>query len=455
MKEDVKPKDGKRKLYFSLDMHNFITYTLDQKTTCETIYKTYKNDILAKFRKLYNNPNMDLTNFDFYIIDLKEIDKFQGNFISRIKLNWKIYIYNFLQNQKTILCFMQKIPFSQNLPINRAPDNQMKIYNQKLEEMKKSYLNAKQIDNFFVNKTVFLYDYKSKVYNKYKANLSEKQFTIHSGKTDTIIYIQDITSIEYFNSKHPVIDALTVVSGYKPAYFIVLKNDENQWVIGLKNEEKLKKWRKGFDFVFNNLNFFITDINFNIQINNFKNSIAQNEIKIITDPINVDNLINIKLRKILFYKDIKDSKTLQLVEDILTYKKMILSEDYNKAKEKLNEIIENNKEENKNKNSNIGEILTDEKIIEFKELYKKVNENSKEENKEQLKDLLKLDIFDKVLEEINKFEINPYINKCNEEISKYETTNNESNTKKNMANLISYNCLKKNKMYKLDSFLEL
>ena len=455
MKEDVRPKDGKRKLYFSLDMHNFITYTLEQKTTCETIYKTHKNDIIAKFTKLYNNPNIDLSNFDFYLIDLKEIDKFQGNFISRVKLNWKIYIYNFLQNQKTILCYMQRIPIAQNQPINRNPDNQIKVLNQKLEDMKKSYLNAKQIENFFINKTVFLYDYKTKVYTKYKANLSEKQFTIHTGKTDTIIYIQDITSIEYFNAKHPVIDTLTVVSGYKPAYFIVLKNEENQWVIGLKTEEKLIKWRKGFDSVFINLSFFMNDINFNIQMNNYKNSIAQNEIKIITDPINVDNLINIKLRKMLFYKNIKDTKLLQLVEDILIYKKMILSEDYNCAKETLNKIIEENKEENKKKNSNIGQILTNEIINEFKELYNKANENSKEENKEQLKDLLKIDLFDKILEELNKFEINPFINKCNEEISQFETTNNESNTKKNMANLISYNCLKDYKMNKLDSFLEL
>ena len=43
MKEDIKPKDGKRKLYFTIDMQNFISYNLEPKTTCELLFEANKN----------------------------------------------------------------------------------------------------------------------------------------------------------------------------------------------------------------------------------------------------------------------------------------------------------------------------------------------------------------------------------------------------------------------------
>ena len=454
MKEDVKPKDGKRKLYFSLDMQNFILYTLDQKTTCDKIMETCKDEIILKFIKLYSNPNIDLTNFDFYLIDLKELKKIQGKFISRIKLNRSINIYNFLQNPKTILCFMPIIPKNQDQSIKRITEDKSHLNNKHYEDMKAKYLNDKQIDNFFVNKTIFIYDFENQIYNKFKANLSIKQFTIHS-KPEKIIHIQDILSINYFDSKHPLFSALIVKSGYIPPYYVVLKTEENQWMIGLKTEEKLKKWKKGFDFVLLNLNFFMNDINYNIEMNNLANSIVQKEEKIINDEINVDKFMNNNYRKILFYKHIKDRKLLELLEDISSYKKLILSNDFNKANDKLNEIITKNKETNKNKKSNVGKILKPEKISEFNDLYNKAKVIVKSNNKDTLKDLLKPDLFDNIFNELVKFDINPFLDKLKREISEFNDTEDESNIKKNMEMLVSYNCFKNYKMENLELFLDL
>ena len=164
MKEDIKSKDGKRKLYFSLDMQNFITYVLDPKTTCKTILEKNKTSIESKISQLYKNKKIDLSIFDFFLIDLKEIKKSQGNFLPKIKLDNNIYIYNFLQNPKTILCFMEKIPINLEQKININIEDKLKTENKKFEEMKIKYLNDKQIDNFFVNKTIFIYDYKKTIY---------------------------------------------------------------------------------------------------------------------------------------------------------------------------------------------------------------------------------------------------------------------------------------------------
>ena len=453
MKEYIKPKDGKRKLYFSLDMQNFITYTLEQKTTCNIIYETNKDKIDTKLNKLYNNTNLDLANFEFFLIDLKGVEKSQDNYISKIKLDRNVCVYNFLQNPKTILCFMQKIPLNQEHLINKKNEEQYQIKNDKLLEIKKKYLNDKKVENFFVNKTIFLYDYETKIYNKLKANLSEKQFTIHS-KKDIIIYIQDILSITYCNTKHPLINMLQVNSGYTPPFYIVLKSEENQWLIGLKTEEKLKKWKNGFDFVLINLNFFKNDINFNIEFNNFKNEIAQKESKTINEPINIDNIINNQFRKILLYKHIKDKKILQLVENILTYKKMVLSNDYEQGKKTFNELVENLKEENKDKKSNIGKIIKKEKLKEYTDIYNTIKEITTEENKVLLKDLLIAGLFDNIFEEINKLYIDPMLFKINQEIQTKDDDNG-THTKGFIESIIAYNCLQNYKMKKMDALLEL
>ena len=455
MKEYVKTKDGKRKLYLSylsLDLQNFITYTLDQNTTCDIIYENNKNLIESKLTELYKGSNIDFTNFDFFLIDLKEIKKTPGYFVSKIKLNRNILIFNFLQNPKTILCFMPNNKIVQDKQFKRN-EEKYQINNDKLLEMKKNYLNGKQVGKIINNEQLFLYDYVTKIYTKTKGSLSEKEFTIH-GKTDIIIHIQDILTITYCDINHPFIDILTVESEYKPPFYIFMKTEENQWVIGFKNEEKLKKWKNGFDFTFINLRFFMNDINFNIELNDLKNSIAKKESKVINDPIKINDLAEDKYKKIILYKYIKDKKVLKLVEDILIYKKMILSEDNENSINKFNEIIENNKKENQNPNSLIGKIMTNERITTFIDISNKLNEISKGENKEEIKNILKIDLFDSIFDEINKMCIDPLLNKLNNEISLYDN-NNESHAKRYMEGIISSNCLYNYKMEKMDSLLEL
>lgn len=346
---------------------------------------------------------------------------------------------------------MPKIPIQPEQIINKISEEQFQINNEKLFEIKNKYLNDKQVENFFINKTIYVYDYQAKIHNKLKGNLSEKQFTIH-GKKDTIIYIQDILSIDYCNVKHPLIDILTVNSGYKPFFYIVLKTEENQWIIGLQTEEKLKKWKNGFDLALINLNFFMNDVNFNIEINKFKNEMAQNQSKIIDEPINSDNFINNKFKKIILYRYIKGKKILQLIEDILIYKKLILTKEYEKAQNKFSEIFKNYIEENKSKKSSKDRIITEKKFDDYLDMNNKLKKITKEKN-DILKDLLKPDLFDNIFEEVNKLYINPLIDKINKEITNKK--NNEVNDKRFMESIIAYNCLKNYKMEKMDSYLDL
>ena len=146
---------------------------------------------------------------------------------------------------------------------------------------------------------------------------------------------------------------------------------------------------------------------------------------------------------------------MELIEDIISYKNLILINDFNKATEKLREIIAQNKEANKNKKSNVGKILKPEIIKEYNDLYSKAQIIIKSNNIETLKDVLKPDLFDNVFNEIVKLDINPFLDKLKKEILDSNDIEDESNIKNNMEMLVSYNCFKNYKMENLELFLDL
>jgi hypothetical protein len=204
MKEDIKQKDVKRKLYFSLDMSkNYVQYTLVQETTCNSIMKENKAQILSKISDVHGNSNINLNNYAFFLVDLKNIKKSQQNNLTKIKLNPNREIFRFLQNPKTILCFLPKNPIAIDGD-NKNNANKIIIEeNEKLAEIKRNYLKNEQIDNFYTNSSIYLYDHANRLFNKLKGNLSLKQMTIH-GKIEMIIYIQDIRNILYCDRNNPM-----------------------------------------------------------------------------------------------------------------------------------------------------------------------------------------------------------------------------------------------------------
>ena len=244
MKEDVKTRDGKRRLYFTIDMTQFILYSLEKNTTCNSIFDANKNSIEAKLNIMNKNSKPDLNNYDFFLVDLKGMKKSEvNNTATKIRISRNLYVYNVLQNQKTILCFLQKNPINRDLIIksrNKIPDNKNNILsNEQLLGIRKNYLNNKQVEDFFTNKTIFLYNYESHTYAKLKANLSEKKLTIH-GKLEKNILIQDILSNIYCDSNNPMVNSILIASGFKPPYYVIIKTNEEQLIIGLKNEKMEK-----------------------------------------------------------------------------------------------------------------------------------------------------------------------------------------------------------------------
>ena len=463
MKEDIKPKDGKRKLYFTIDMQNFISYNLELKTTCRSIFETNKNLIISKLTELNNNTKIDINNYDFFFIDLKGIKKTQASLQTKIKLNWDLCISQFLQNPKTILCFLEKTEKNRNsrmkLRNNTLEGKTNMTNNEKLLKMKKKYLINKESEDFYTNKSVFLYNYDNNSYVKLKANLSEKQLTIH-GKIDKIILIQDINTKTYCDKNNPMVNSLYVTSGFIPPYYMIFKTNDEQIILGLKNEEKIKKWQAGIDFVIANYKKYTTDIDFKININNLKVNISENEKNIIEDSLIYENWLKNKEKKKIFYSLFEDKKIAKLIEDIFIYQSLVEKNNFKNGIIKLYEILDminkNNKEENQNKKSNLTEIIDQKRFYNYFQRYNKANELiQNNNNNEALKTILTSNLFDDSLFYLNQLYIVPYLKKFKDEFGKLSKTHGKSDIRKNIQSLVAFYYMNHYNLNYKDSFLDL
>lgn len=463
MKEDIKPKDGKRKLYFTIDMQNFISYNLEFKTTCRTIFETNKNVIYSKICEINNNTKIDIGDYDFFLIDLKVIKKSQGSLLTKIKINWDLCISQFLQNPKTILCFLKKSIKNNNSRIkarNNILEDKINITdNDKLLQMKKKYLINKESEDFFTNKSIFLYNYDNNSYTKLKANLSEKKLTIH-GKIDKIILIQDINSNIFCDKNNPMVNSLYNTGGYTPPYYMIFKTNDEQIIIGLKNEEKIKKWKTGMNFVIDNYKKYTTDIDFKININNLKVNISENEKNIIEDSLIYEKWFKNKEKKKIFYTLFEDKKLAQLIENIFIYKSLIENNNFKNGIITLYEILDminkNNKEEKQNKKSNLSEVIGQERFYNYFQRYNKANELIQNNNNNQaLKTILTSNLFDDSLYDLNKLYIIPYLKKFKDEFGNLSQTQGKSYIRKYIQSLIAYYYFNQYNLNNNDSFLDL
>jgi hypothetical protein len=252
---------------------------------------------------------------------------------------------------------------------------------------------------------------------------------------------------------------LQVSSGDFPSYFIIITTNDNQITIGLKNEEKLIKWRNGLDNVLAYYKTFTTDIDFKININNLKKKLLENETGVIDDTLIYENLLKNPQKKKIFYSLFEDEKLPKLIEGIFTYQSLINNINYKDAIFKLYEILEmvnrNEKEENQSKKSDISKIINKESLNKYADIYNKANNLIGENNNEGLKDVLKSTLFDDSLFYLNQLYIIPTLNKYKEEFKELSQTYGKSNERKNIESLIAYYFMKSYKMTDEKSVLEL
>ena len=441
-------KNEKRKLFLNIEMTNFILFNYDKNTIGEKILEENKLEL----EKILKTKNLD--DFNFYIIDTKVIKKNQKN-ITKLKIKNNVFISYFIQNQKAGLFFLPKTTIQNEPNTNKIPKKKVE---DELLEKRNNYLDNKNSENSSSTKnisiSVYLYDYNNKLYTKFSSTLNDKQLIIH-GKPDIIIKIQNIKSKEYCDVKNPMVGTLLITSGPKPSYFIILKTNDAQHIIGFKNIDKFKTLKTGLDSAIDKYNNFKTDIDLEINIYKLKKEITQSEYNIIDNYLELTDFLKNNLKMKIFFSLFDDEKIPKLIYDITLYQYSIQNNNYKKAIIKLYEILDmvnqNNNETDKNKKSKICEVINNEKLNVYLNIYNKANNLINQENNQDLKNILKFNLFDESMTLLNQKFIIPAL----DNYKRPSLIHDKTEARKNLLGLVSNYYLKLFNMNHKDSFLEI
>lgn len=441
-------KNEKRKLFLNIEMTNFILYNFDKNTIGEKILEENKLEL----EKILKTKNLD--DFNFYLIDTKGFKKNQKN-ITKLKIKNNVFFWIFIQNQKASLFFLPKTSIQNEQNTNKIPKKKLE---DELLEKRNNYLDNKNSENSYSTKnisiSVYFYDYNNRLYIKYSSTLNDKQLTIH-GKPDIIIKIQNIISKIYCDAKNPMVDHLFISSGPKPSYFIIIKTNDAQHIIGFKNNDKFKVLKNGLDSAITKYNNFKTDIDLEININKLKKEITQSEYNIIDNYLELTDFLKNNQKMKIFFSLFEDKKIPKLIYDITLYQYSIKKNNYKEAIIKLYEILDminqNNNETDKNKKSKICEVINNEKLNAYLNIYNKANNLINLQNNQELKNILKFNLFDESMILLNQKFIIPAL----DDYKKPSQINDKTEARKNLLDLVCNYYLKLFNMNHKDSFLEI
>ena len=174
-KEIIQTSDGKRNLYFDYQRKNFIKFTLDVATTCETILKINKDQIKNKVKELYGN-DVNLDNFGFIIVNLIPNQYKQKQNLINVKLRMDDNIlFQILLNEQLMLCYIRIN--RQNIKIKRKernfglfyPNNFDIINEEKSEDKKKS----DDIHIYYPKNSIYFYN--AYTFTKEKIKITEEE----------------------------------------------------------------------------------------------------------------------------------------------------------------------------------------------------------------------------------------------------------------------------------------
>lgn len=398
-------KDNKASiLFFSENMKNSIPFSLDPHITSDKVYSTYEQDIKKIISEEY--PNSKPEDFDFYLIDTNQLKTNKA--ISRVKLFRNLALYNLLQGSNIYLFYMPVNPIDNSGRMrtrNKILEDRRNISsNDKLVEIQKGYLTNKIVDNLYTNKMIYYFDYNKKTFINYKANLNNIQLTIPA-RNETI-ELKGITRMECGDINLP---RLTYILEQKnkivPKYFIVMTTAVTQIILGCKNQDSFEKWKNAINLAINKCQTFLKDLEYQMEINNSKNSIADISHGIFEHFFEYEKLLKIDERNKILNLIFNDKKIAKIIGNSILYKKAIKNKNYKEGFIKLNEIIDiidkNNKDNNGEKN-NINNFIKQESYNKYLDVYNKAKDLICNQKIEELGKILKEDLLEENINYLNK-----------------------------------------------------
>ena len=387
-------KANLKNLYFDIEKKNFIQFSLNVLTTCESILTNYNDDIKSKITPLYTKtkqkkiPNnksrnssfqVDISDFDFFIIEekLEPIKDGVTSSLTRFKINHEVFIIQYFENPCYNLYF---------LPINKnsVKNNRIKsighiMMNELYEDIEKSNYNLikKNNDDFLSKTIIYFYSIKKKKFSKQKGSVDEKKIIIYSWSDEKKIlmeiFISEIIKVIYINdSDNNSIDT--------PKY-IKIHTINTEYIFAEFKENLFQQWQNAINQAMVIYKNFSAELNLDTKISGEKiNKFATNH-SIIDDCFILNKIITNDEKRKMFLEDFPDKHISSIFNDIVMYKNLIKKNEFFNSWMKFKQIlsyidyyIDNN---NKISDNNIiceeyNKIFNEDRI----KIYKKIEEES-------------------------------------------------------------------------------
>ena len=438
-KEIFRSGEGKRNLYFDYNRKYFIKFALDVQTTCDTIFKIHKEKILSIVRTLYQNEDINLNDFAFFIIELNS-NKFDGtqNLIN-IKLRMDDNNINrILLNSQFMICYLkmnkQNLEFKKQMknkgllnPINyekmEGGEKEENIENVEKQDKKKS----KTIKTYISKGNVRYYNYKDCAFSKEKITITEKDIFI-SSSPNYKLEIKEIKTLATFLSTEgkDIIKYLKYykIVGDKPIYCLEIEPKiGKKLLIGKNKYDSFMVLYKALESSINNYQNYICHLDFRNKIFQYYSNLICLSNCILRTTSSIDELVINKAKRKILFKDFKYEELVNIVNNIMDFKN-------NFFKMKYIESINNIK----------NLINTLDKILQEKKFPDVINEDNTEYIKNILNKINELHLLDNESNKTNKNQINNSVKNVpskkkentksditvkNKEQNKIKKTNNE------------------------------
>ena len=429
----------KRALFLDKESKNTIIFDLDNNTTCETLLNEYKKPLIEIINVTYKK-NID--EFEFIMIENKtnkKLDDIPSLMKFKIKMTTKLY--NLLNSFQYSLFFLPKNKKNRKERLKARNENM--LLENCFESYNTNYFSDKNIEEYLSKAILYLYDPVKQIFNKERGSVNKQKIIIHKSNTNKEIIeiiVKDIVKNLYYSESSLLADDKDLpIKGDKPKFFIQLITKTDTYFFGQFKENSQLLWENAIKKAIAKYNNFNLDMNLNININSSKTGLYAIQHSIVDNCFVISKILSNEEKRKMFLSVFNEKKICSIIINILTYKSLIIKNEYLEAWMCFKEILTyidsyHTKAPPQNPSpttEKIIEMFSKDKVDTYKKVSEAANENVKKINmvnasldlfktemKKALNEILKVDLFDDILKNLYKICILPFFKEVKSSLEK-------------------------------------
>ena len=405
-------------LYFDRTRYYFIEFDLEKIKTCNQIYDALKIHIDKIIQGLYKN--LQGLNFKFIVISSKLYGKNDNFPLTEIEINREFILTDLLQSNQYNLYYLPQFDY----------DNKINMRKNKLNDQNenKNLIN-KDIESYLNNEGIYYFDKALVQFIYGKGFIDEQKFIFIAKKNKVEISIEQIDKEEYYENQIPL--SLQVFKTKCPNYIIEIRQNNTTNIFGLYRQRSYLMWKNAISLAKIKNKNRADDTKLNNYIYTKTCLLFLNFNSIPDKCLVINQILENPEKRRIFFEVFDDKKIADITTNIFNYKINIKNKDFIGALACLKQINFyldfNNVDSEKDKEIEIEKyksIFPDKLIEHFKTTLTNVNDlfsktvNKGENINNNLKDILTMDLFDKLYIKIYDLYILPFFQEFKQTLRK-------------------------------------